>query len=428
MKIESDGTQIRGYQSTDGTTWTLVGRPADLPTGNDPGRHVLARQRRGHRGHVGVRLVHADDPRWRAAAVPVTSSTARAWTRRAGTRSSARTPRSTSVGERRPDPDHGRRPRSTARRQQRTTSSRPPITPRRTEVLETKLSAWTLAGPFSQAGILAWQDDNNYVKFNAISDNNNTRINRLENRSKVGRHGHPKPQPQIERPRGHDRHLAAPDEGRAPPTRASTRSTGRPGPSVGGRSPTRMVAPKFGLYTAGVRRRRARPSTFDYFKVNGSTGCSGGDEHAAGDHVRHGDAHSGFAPLAVALERRRHRRQRRRAHVLVGLRRQRHGGRDGRHGVHHVHHRRQQDRQAHGERRQGRHRHAGHPGQVLAADNPAAKLRALVFSKTAGFRHDAIPAGIAAVQSLGHAEELAGRHHRGRVAVHGRGPRRTTTS
>ena len=34
MKIESDGTQIRGYQSTDGTTWTLVGRPADLPTGN----------------------------------------------------------------------------------------------------------------------------------------------------------------------------------------------------------------------------------------------------------------------------------------------------------------------------------------------------------------------------------------------------------
>ena len=33
MKIESDGTQIRGYQSLNGTDWTLVGRPADLPTG-----------------------------------------------------------------------------------------------------------------------------------------------------------------------------------------------------------------------------------------------------------------------------------------------------------------------------------------------------------------------------------------------------------
>src|SRR6201991_294199 len=39
--------------------------------------------------------------------------------------------------------------------------------------------------------------------------------------------------------------------------------------------------------------------------------------------------------------------------------------------------------------------------QVLAADNPNAKLRALVFSKTAGFRHDSIPQGIAAIQALG---------------------------
>ena len=43
-----------------------------------------------------------------------------------------------------------------------------------------------------------------------------------------------------------------------------------------------------------------------------------------------------------------------------------------------------------------------------------------MFSKTAGFRHDSIPAGIAAIQALGTREELAGRHHRGRVAVHGR--------
>src|SRR5262249_23232548 len=33
MKIESDGTQIRGYQSTNAPDWTLVGQPANLPTG-----------------------------------------------------------------------------------------------------------------------------------------------------------------------------------------------------------------------------------------------------------------------------------------------------------------------------------------------------------------------------------------------------------
>jgi hypothetical protein len=31
MKIESDGTQIRGYYSPDGTNWTLTGQPANLP-------------------------------------------------------------------------------------------------------------------------------------------------------------------------------------------------------------------------------------------------------------------------------------------------------------------------------------------------------------------------------------------------------------
>ena len=41
------------------------------------------------------------------------------------------------------------------------------------------------------------------------------------------------------------------------------------------------------------------------------------------------------------------------------------------------------------------------PVQVLAADDPSKKLRALVFSKTAGFRHDSIPAGITAHQGAG---------------------------
>ena len=47
----------------------------------------------------------------------------------------------------------------------------------------------------------------------------------------------------------------------------------------------------------------------------------------------------------------------------------------------------------------------------MAAD-PAYKV--LVFSKTAGFRHDAIPAGIAAIQELGAANGFTVDRHRGR--------------
>ena len=58
--------------------------------------------------------------------------------------------------------------------------------PRRADwVLETKLTN-TLDGGYSQGGILAYGDDNNYVKINAISDEGNARVNRLEMRSEVG--------------------------------------------------------------------------------------------------------------------------------------------------------------------------------------------------------------------------------------------------
>jgi len=41
------------------------------------------------------------------------------------------------------------------------------------------------------------------------------------------------------------------------------------------------------------------------------------------------------------------------------------------------------------------------PIQVLAPDNASARFRALIFSKTAAFRHTSIPAGITAIQTLG---------------------------
>ncbi len=67
-------------------------------------------------------------------------------------------------------------------------------------VLETKLSG-TIDGGYAQGGILVYTDDGQYVKFDAISDEGNTRINRIELRSEVG-NAVQNPQPQADVPVG----------------------------------------------------------------------------------------------------------------------------------------------------------------------------------------------------------------------------------
>ncbi len=63
-----------------------------------------------------------------------------------------------------------------------------------------------------------------------------------------------------------------------------------------------MVAPKFGLYTAGVNNSN-QTATFDYFKVNGSAGCSGGGGGNTPPVITTATATptAGFAPLQVAV-------------------------------------------------------------------------------------------------------------------------------
>ena len=53
-------------------------------------------------------------------------------------------------------------------------------------MIETKIDTATINGGYKQGGLLAHVDGDNYVKFDAISDVDNTRINRLELRSEVG--------------------------------------------------------------------------------------------------------------------------------------------------------------------------------------------------------------------------------------------------
>ena len=80
-------------------------------------------------------------------------------------------------------------------------------------VIETKITGPTINGGWAQGGLIAYQDGDNYVKFDAISDDGQTRINRLELRSETAGAIGPNPaDPAIAA--GVDRDLAAADQDR----------------------------------------------------------------------------------------------------------------------------------------------------------------------------------------------------------------------
>ena len=80
-------------------------------------------------------------------------------------------------------------------------------------VIETHIDAATLSGGYEQAGLLARVDDDNYVKYDILSDDGQTVLNRIELRSEIAG--------AIVRPAAaalatacrHDRGLAPPDQG-----------------------------------------------------------------------------------------------------------------------------------------------------------------------------------------------------------------------
>ena len=81
-------------------------------------------------------------------------------------------------------------------------------------VIETKVNAIELSGGYEQAGLLARVDDDNYVKFDILSDEGQTALNRIELRSEVGG-AIQNPQPQLTPlPGQRRRRLAAADQDR----------------------------------------------------------------------------------------------------------------------------------------------------------------------------------------------------------------------
>ncbi|MDA0137112.1 ThuA domain-containing protein [Solirubrobacter sp. CPCC 204708] len=269
-------------------------------------------------------------------------------------------------------------------------------------VLETKLTN-TLDGGYSQGGILVYGDDNNYVKLNAISDDNNAnRVNRLELRSEVnGTVSATASDPQI---------TAAQAAGplwlrltKAGNSYTAEYKTSEPGSwtAFSGPVTNAMAAPKFGLYTQGVLQS-GDTVTFEYFSVDGdSTGCPPVDENEP-PTIESASAtpSSGFAPLNVQFNVEASDEDDDDLTYSWDF--------DG-----------DGDSDSTAQNPTHTYTTAGtyeaevtvSDGEdertrtvsvtVFGADDPQARFRVLVFSKTTGFRHDSIDEGIAAIKQLG---------------------------
>jgi PKD repeat protein len=265
-------------------------------------------------------------------------------------------------------------------------------------VLETKMNAAQLNGGYGQGGLIAYVDDGNYVKLDPISDQDRTEVNRIELRSEIGNVVQTA-QPQVDVPAGtKDFWLRL--------TKSGTTYTGEY--SYNGSTWTAMptpvsntmASPKFGIFQTGVQIA-GRVLTFDYLKLNGSTGCPPTTPENKAPVIADVSAtpSSGFAPLPVQFavtasdadndnltyswdfgdgsavsttEDPSH------TYTTAGAFDAKVTVSDGKASVTRT-----------------------IPVTVFGADDTAKRFRVLVFSKTTGFRHDSIPAGIAAIKQLG---------------------------
>ncbi|NPC44116.1 ThuA domain-containing protein [Nocardioides sp. zg-1230] len=137
--------------------------------------------------------------------------------------------------------------------------------------LETHADVSTLDGGYSQAGLMAYADDANYVKLVVISDDGRQAPNRVELRSEVGNViVGANPQPELAIPDGTDL-----TDMRFRLTRTGTSYAGEAS-FDGGETwvdlpravENEMVAPRFGVFAAGVMQEGDEVS-FDAFLVDG---------------------------------------------------------------------------------------------------------------------------------------------------------------
>ncbi len=267
-------------------------------------------------------------------------------------------------------------------------------------VIETKVGGAGLSGGYEHAGLLAYEDDGDYVKYDLISDENQTAVNRIELRSEEGDVVQT-PQPQFDTlpPGTTDAWLRLTKTGDV--YKGEYSFDGETWTALAETVQNDMEAPRFGLFTQGVSSPGGTV-TFDHFSVDGETGCPGEEPENEAPVLADPTATptSGFAPLPVAFTASATDADEDELTYSWDF--------DG-------------DGTADSSAQDPSHTYtaAGTYAakvtvsdgtasvsktvtvSVLAAADPDARFRALVFSRTAGFRHSSIDEGIAAIRQLG---------------------------
>ena len=163
-------------------------------------------------------------------------------------------------------------------------------------------------------------------------------------------------------------------------------------------------APKFGLYTLGVQTAGAGANvSFDYFKVNGSTGCGAAAARQTPPVITSATATptAGFAPLATAFTAAATDADSDALTYSWDFNGNGTADATGASVSNDVHHRRDATWCSRSSDGKGGTATKNIPVQVLAADDANAKLRALVFSKTAASATTRSRPANALIQALG---------------------------
>ena len=266
-------------------------------------------------------------------------------------------------------------------------------------VIETRVGG-TMSGGYEQGGIMVRLDDDNYIKYDLISDDGQTIKNRIELRSEVAG-AIQDPQPQVTKAApGYDAvSLRLTKTGNSYAGEYS--EDGETWLSVGEPVTNPSALPQFGLFTLGVNSPGGQV-LFDYFSVNGSTGCEEPPPTNRRPVIESASAtpSTGFAPLEVDFavtaadpdedpltyswdfdgDGTEDSTEEDPTHTYTT-------GGDFEAEV------TVSDGEAESTRTV--------PVNVFGDDDPEARFRVLVFSKTAGFRHSSIGPGHAAIEQLG---------------------------
>ncbi|HEX6023292.1 MAG TPA: ThuA domain-containing protein, partial [Solirubrobacter sp.] len=191
LRITSDGTNIVGHYSTNGTDWTLVGRPAPLPANAKLGLFAFANDGTGNpiaafdsftlttpgggggtpsgpRYDDEFDSAELDKNRWNA----IVRDTPSEYSLSGGELTLTLSQGDIYTGDTNPPPNNFiLQDASHAGADW---------------VIETKITDYTHDGGYAQGGLLAYADGDNYVKFDIITDPGQTTWNRIELRSEVG--------------------------------------------------------------------------------------------------------------------------------------------------------------------------------------------------------------------------------------------------